>query len=300
MESDIPGVTLMRRPDNVESDTFLNSLAQQQHRGLLSVIVEFLFGPTPFTPGPTQSQKWMLRAKMLLEKSAKNTGMGVSLEEMAPYTDDPPHSINDTARIIEQGLMIVSHFNGKPMIHSHDTSMENQSRENSKARFTFPELVAEGTTNIDYSLFDQMDKYDDGTWETLLYAKQEARTTETTISLPTYLKEERYKFSKLTSQQLMHSILIGTLNLIGVIGFQQSLLPGGIMEVPSNSLGAVVLLSGLLPVLKFYALLFFVLPGMRLCLILVLNYLLKQRNQRRSIFASRHLVVQQQQAERSL
>jgi hypothetical protein len=297
LESDIPGVTLLRRRDNVDSNAFsINSQQQQQqekHRGLLSVVVEFLFGPTPFTPGPTQSQKWMLRARMLLETSAQNAGIGVSLEEMAPYTDDPPHSTNDTARIIEQGLMIVSHFNGKPLIQKHGSSTEKQSHDNAKARFIFPELVAEGTSNVNYSSFDEMDGYDDGTWEALLFAKQEAATTrtpETNNSLPTFLKEERYKFTKLTLQQLMYCILIGTLNLIGVIGFQQSLLPGGILEVPSDSLGAILLLRGLLPVLKFYAMLFFVLPGTRLCLILVLNYFRKQRNQRRNLFASRNLV----------
>ena len=283
-------MTLIQRGDHASntSNAIINSGAS--HQGLLSVAVEFLFGPTPFAAGPTEAEKWVLRSAALIQLSTKSqpSGSGVSLEEMAPYTDSPPASLEDTSKIVEQTLLIVSHFNGLPSNQQEQASGDGDG-DARKAKFIFPELMAESAV---VSRYEYTQVEDDGTWQSLLFRKQEAATPRRANAVPLYLKEERFRFSNLTSQQLMHCLVLGSLNLIGVIWLQQSVLPGGLLHVTASTHknAAVWLqLQKIIIPLKFYALLFFTLPTGRLLLILFLNHLRQQRNQRRANLVARTL-----------
>jgi hypothetical protein len=282
IESDVEGVTLIRRgtwgrEDSDDGETYSES-AVVPHRGILSVAVEFLFGPTPFCPGPSESDRWKLRADVLVQLASTSGAKGLSLEELAPYVDSPPASLDDSAGIIGQGLMVVAHFNGVP-------TNEQEEGGAIKSRFIFPELMAESSAVGRYEA-PLGDNDDDGTWASLLYAKEPVSSPRRkTLETPCSLKEVYYKLTTLSSQQLIHCSLLGFLNLIGVLWLSRSIEKGGIIEVQDGSPMAGFLRKGLLPLLRFYAVLFFVLPGGRLLLILVLNSLRRQRNVRRENLA---------------
>lgn len=293
-ESGVSGVTLVHRDgSHSEGSTSIIHNSGQPHRGLLSRVVEFLFGPTPFASRPAAAQIWILRAAALVQLSTKNqaAGASVSLTEMAPFVDFPPVSAEDSARIVEQGLLIVSHFNGIPTKEKGGGDESSVSRESEnfdlrKARFAFPELMAESRVTTRY---EHVEEKDDGSWEALLYDKSDTSSGRRTSGIPTYLKEERYKFTRLAPKQFLHCVVLGILNLVGVIWFGQSLSSGGVIEVVPGSPLAIFLLAWLLPVLKFYAVLFFAVPGARLLLIVVLNHFRQQRNKRRALLVSHTL-----------
>lgn len=283
-ESDIPGVFLVQRGDHQDPSPGMGLGESTNSQGLLSIAVEFLFGPSPFAPGPTETDKWKLRAASLVKLSATTepAGSGVSLEALGPYVDDPPKSCDGSNKIVEQALLIVSHFNGIPTAES---SVDKQTTL-ATAKFVYPELMAESSVASQY---EYVESQDDGTWASLLYTEAENQTPRRCNSLPTFLKEERYRFTKLTSQQLMHCVVLGSLNLIGVIWFRQSISKGGVMEVPLGTSFAKFLFHGLLPVLTFYSRLFFALPIGRLLLILMWNRFRRERNQRRAALVRRTL-----------
>jgi len=278
MESDVPGVTLHRR----DGTTIISSAGE--HRGLLSVAVEFLFGPSPFAPSPTEEEKWVLRSAALMQLSTKSAGSGVALEAMAPYVDSPPESPEDDSRIVEQTLLIVSHFNGLPS--KQLSAEENQNAEKRKARFIFPELMAESAVATRY---EHAEVVDDMTWQSLLYTKSEERTPRRTNTIPSWMKEERYRFTQITSKQFLHCLFLGSLNFIGVFWLRQSVAPGGVIYLAPGTPGASLVLKGLIPVLWFYARLFFALPAVRLLLIVGLNRLRIKRNKRRANLVVRTL-----------
>jgi hypothetical protein len=289
IESDtVEGVTLIRRgtwgheEEEDEREASSSVTAVEQHRGFLSMAVEFLFGTTPFTPGPSESDRWKLRADVLVQLASANGAKGLPLDALAPYVDFPPVSLDDSASIIGQGLMVVAHFNGTP------TNGQEQEESAIKSRFLFPELMAESSAVGRYEApLDDSD--DDDTWASLLYAKESmnsaSATRRKTLDTPPTLNEAYYKFTKLSFQQLSHCTLLGGLNLIGVLWLGQSIAKGGIIEVKDGNPLAGFLRKGLLPTLRFYAVLFFVLPGGRLLLILVLNYIRRRRNVRRENLA---------------
>jgi hypothetical protein len=65
----------------------------------------------------------------------------VTLEDLLPFVDDPPESLQDTA----QGLLIASHFNGIPAGSAHQ-------RKKTVETFRFPELMldAESMSPLDW------------------------------------------------------------------------------------------------------------------------------------------------------
>lgn len=275
----VPGVTVFtRNRDGTTSDSLPGT---SEHRGLLSVAVEFLFGPSPFVAAPLAEDIWKLRAAHIMQTASKNPNDGVSLESLAPYVDAPPENPEDSITIMNQGLLIVSFFNGVPVTNDRD-DMDEEPNEASKlrsAKFIFPELMAE---SLVASRFDYHPEPDDGTWDALLCSTSTSTTSFRQQSrLPSYLREERYKFSKLTRQQFLHCVGLGCLNLMGVLWFGQSISAGGILDLSGSPL-QIPLRKGLYPVLRFYALLFFVIPAGRLALIMVLNSLRKRRNERRA------------------
>lgn len=280
--SDFQGVSLIQRnrwgdDEDITHTIQASSLSDDGHRGVLSIAVEFLFGPSPFSPGPSQSEKWKFRAVALVQLSSRNAGTGVSLEEMSPLADFPPASLQSTATVVEQGLSIVAHFNGVPVEDDTNNNL-------GKAKFVFPELMAESVVAVRHEILPDDD---DGSWATLFYMKTEnpVRQQSSSNGRLHYMKEFRYRFTKLSLQELLQCLLLGALNLVGVLWLGYSLSPGGVLEVPVSSALGLVLRKALLPVLRFYAFFFFCLPGARLAIIISLNLLLERRNKRREQIA---------------
>ena len=268
--SGIAGVTL-RNSDGAEIEHSTGS-----HRGFLSVAVEYLFGPTPFSPRPSDTEKWLLRANAIMSLS-QGPSAGVSLKEISPYVDKPPTSLADTAAIVEQGMLVVAHFHGIPCDgQDAKESITEQS-------FVFPELMAE-SSHITSRGFHWTEEEDDLSWQALFYLKANTQLCSTS-TIPKYLKESRFKLTRLSGTQLGQCLLLGTLNLIGVLWFQQSVATGGVLQVAPGTFIGRFLLRMLLPLLKFYALLFFALPLGRLGLVAVFNTQRNSRNRRRALLS---------------
>jgi hypothetical protein len=281
IQSDVDGVHLIQRGtwhDGQGSIGNASSFASDDRQGLLSIAVEFLFGPTPFSPGPSEADRWRLRAAALVQLTAENPQSGVALDALMPYAESPPDSLHDTKQVVAQGMTIVGYFNGVPSKEQGDFDAAP-----GQANFIFPELMAESAAVPRY---ERSADNDDGTWMSLLCNQGGTTGRNLSSSLPTHLKEDRYRFTQLKPKQLLHCVVLGTLNLVGIIWFGQSISPGGIIEVPVGTPVEVFLQKGLLPVLRFYAVLFFALPSCRLLLILALNSSLKRRNERRARLVS--------------
>jgi hypothetical protein len=247
--------------------------SEDEHRGLLSVAVEFLFGPIPVQPGPSEPEKWKLRGAVILEHATKRGSS--SLQELGPYTELPANSLADDATMVTSGLAIVAHFNGVPK--------QNDFYTGGKARFVFPELVAESSHVTQYDDYLDMD---DGSFEYILYTNAITILPPRRSALPSFLQERRFRLTQLQSKQFFHCLGLGALNWIGVVWLRQSLRVGGVLEQAINGGPVVaVLLRWLCPVLIFYANLFFALPIGRFGVVLALNSLRERRNRRRADLA---------------
>ncbi|CAJ1940412.1 unnamed protein product [Cylindrotheca closterium] len=273
--SDLEGVSLIRRGTWGEEQRVPIPQATEERRGLLSVAVEFLFGPNS-PPSPTEEEKWKLRGAIIVDKSLSRNG-SITLRELAPFVDSPPSNWENKRQIISEGLLIIAHFNGKPSRVSKDGDGDT-----STAAFDFPEIVSESRFSTHYSGPSQEEV-------AVLEQKSLLFVTEKTISssnrdelnpLPKFLYEEYKSLTQLTQKQFLHCFAVALLNLIGVIWFAQSLEPGGILD---QSLGPVssTLRWSLIPILLFYAKFFFSIPAMRLVYILIWNKRCRLRNNRR-------------------
>ncbi|GAX23620.1 hypothetical protein FisN_12Hh192 [Fistulifera solaris] len=131
--SEIPGVYLIREGGWNERE---GTTTGERQKGLLSIAVEFLFGPDP-PPPHERSAAWRLRAAVILNGSRKQKDESVSLADLTPYVDYPPRSSEQSAQLVEQTIMIVAHFNGIPKEASDATDKLLD------AEFFFPELIAE-------------------------------------------------------------------------------------------------------------------------------------------------------------
>jgi hypothetical protein len=245
---------------------------------LLSVAVEFLFGPNPFHPS-SETEKRKLRAAAIVQKSTESESGGVRLVQLAPYADFPPASTQDTARILEQGLLEVAYFNGTP---KGTVGGENESPPSS-ATFIFPELMAESTTVLRYE--PRRDDVSDGSFLSSLYTSRDRLARQTnprhSNSLPSFWKEPYYYFTQLSSAQFFYCLGLGLLNAIGVYWLGQSLLPSGALGPLVRGTLRSILVGGIVPVLRFYALLFFALPFGRLLLVVWCNRVRRRRNAQR-------------------
>lgn len=255
--------------DNEEELPSSSCRETSEHRGLLSLAVEFLFGPVPFAPGPTGLEKWKLRAAAIVEQSAKDGS--VTLVSLSPYVDDPPDSLTDRVKIQASGLAIVAHFHGIPKRTDDD-----------KQHFMFPELLAEGTHSTNY---EQEADSDDGSWRTLLYVP-DMFLWSPTDRIPSSLQERRYRLTMLGSKQFLSCVTIGSLNLIGVWWLALSLHPGGVLnDFIRNAAAVNALQRSIIPILQFYSVLFFILPAGRLAVICGFNAKREARNRKRADFA---------------
>jgi hypothetical protein len=297
------------------------------HRGLLSMVVEFLFGPTPMNPGPSITERWKLRAVVLVkeirrQQSTQQTQQHLPLSTefmgavpipfLLPYCDFVPASLTDTAHVIQATLPIVSHFNGVPSTEQNKTDLPStfsfpDTSPALKICFSFPELMAESEAVERYVSYlhdiDARDSADgDDQWLAVLYHRSDpmveekhSRGTRTTAtgqnqpkaSIPLFLRERPYRLTGLSSTQFFHCVFLGSLNLIGVWSLKYSFAPGGVLELRPGSWLFYILQRCLVPTLLFYAYLFFLLPLSRLVIILVVNRFRHRRNHQRKEFAHR-------------
>lgn len=240
-----------------------------QYRGMLSFAVEFLFGPVPFDSGPSDIEKWKLRAAVIMHICARNGC--VSIKDLAPYVDDPPASLNDNNLLKIGVLAIVTHFHGIP----------NQSSDG-EPHFIFPELVAESKYTTD---FEEVKNSDNGTWQAFLY-EPDVTVWSPSNRLPSSLQERRYRLTMLGPKQFLQCVVLGSLNFIGVWWLSLSLNSGGVLyELINNPNITGVLRHTIIKVLRFYSILFFVLPFGRLLLISAFNFVREKRNRKRADFA---------------
>lgn len=298
--SDLEGVSLIRRNAHGQEErlpvpTALEDNNNMENRGLLTSLVEFLFGPNQ-PMRPSEADKWRLRSAVIMEKSSgtgRNGNSAVSLAELSPYADSPPESIDDEFKVLTEGLVVVSYFNGVPSSQTR-TADEGGTDTTSKSKdaaflFDFPELMAESHMNIRYDdLVDASHESQKDSWKNFFFMSDETGTQTTTLSsrseTPSFLFERRKVFSSLSKQKFVHCLLVASLNLLGVLWFAQSLAPGGLLQESLGGFGHT-LRSTLIPILWFYGRLFFAIPTVRLGYILAWNRSCRSRNNQREKLA---------------
>jgi len=271
--------------------TFSSSQDEGQ-RGILSVAVEFLFGPDPFWPGPSSFDKWKMREHVILSISSNSQGKGVSLAQLLPYTDNPPSTktSGDCALSADgraECLNIVSHFNGVPIA-------SNANVESSLARFVFPELVSEAVSGYADSKVGTGIVDTDNSWHSFFYVPENmmgystpgqplSRLASPETDVPTRLVEGHHVLTKLIGKQFGQCCILNALNYIGIIMLWKTIEKGGVLEITNGPTFSFV--SGMLSVLQFYAKLFFAIPLFRAAIIAVMNLRINQSNERRRCFA---------------
>ncbi|KAL3812082.1 hypothetical protein ACHAXA_002779 [Cyclostephanos tholiformis] len=293
---------------------------QRQQRGLLSIAVEFLFGPdkTPSSvyddriPSTTSElDKWKFRARVIISLSSKSPGYGVSLRDLLPFVDDPPASLDDPSALSET-LRMVTYFNGRPAGNDGEDGEDRRSGMN--ARFCFPELVAEfdchSLLSLGSSVYAPPASFDNdsdaGNVSSILYKEEGGDYThgpsiDTSDDTPKYLHEKPYVVTDLTRQQFGQCVLLGLLNYVGIVWIQNATMPGGLMELPvpgnfprsstAGSTSSLIVIASffvlkLLNTLRFYAGFFISLPLCRLVIVLIRNYACRKRNERRRKFVT--------------
>jgi hypothetical protein len=276
-----------------------NTLIEGSKRGIVSIAAEFLFGPTPFWPRPSVLERWKIREKYIVTKSIESIGNGVNLMQFLAFTDDPPcikiqedSDDDDAMNVLASSwdarvkcLHIVSHFNGVPM----GSTLGNN--------FVFPELMAEAvsTTPLQFYSTSSLDE-EDASWRSFFHASEDSSLLKMNgyhpkykdrmkaiDDVPEYMHEQRHVLTKLTDRQFSQCLFLNVLNYVGIIMLRMSICKGGALEVTSAAL--LTVLNGILSILELYARLFFAVPFCRGLILVLLNYRLDKRNQRRRKFA---------------
>jgi hypothetical protein len=263
-----------------EARTSSSSLYDVDQRGILSVAVEFLFGPTPFDPGPTDFEKWKIREHCIVAVSTRSQGKGVSIAQLLPYSDYPPDIKSVQNQIILgdgklECLNIISHFNGVP-IGSRGVA------------FIFPELMAE-SSSVEIQVTMPSNK---GPWQAFFFSDDllqefsesgQRHDGGQTNGLLEYLQEKYYVLTELSKKQFSQCCILNILNYIGIQMLRTAILKGGTLQIQNRS--ALSASNGLLSILDFYARLFFAIPLLRGMIIAMLNLRVNQRNDKRKEFA---------------
>uniref|UniRef100_A0A7S3VDV8 Uncharacterized protein n=1 Tax=Chaetoceros debilis TaxID=122233 RepID=A0A7S3VDV8_9STRA len=243
------------------------------HRGILSIAVEFLFGPTPFWPGPSDVEKWNLIERFILSREN-----GITLSDLVPFIDNPPPIMEDQgstlpSHTVSGCLHILAHFNGVPI---------------SSSRFAFPEIVAERENgNFDNHQNSAESGNSEMRWESILYENQSGfssssngRTLGTAPKPPEYLHEKYHVLTKLSRKEFGQCICLNLFNIIGILLLQNAISKeGSMLEIKNTTAFAFV--SGIFSLLSFYAKFFFCLPLARLIFVITVNFGIKQRNEKR-------------------
>jgi len=265
-----------------EARTTSSALYDVDQRGILSVAVEFLFGPTPFLPGPNEFDKWKIREETIVAISTKSQGKGVSIAQLLPFTDYPPDFLSVENHTIPGGgkvecLNIITHFNGVP-IGSIGIS------------FIFPELMAESSSVQTQVMVSSNERQ----WQDFFFSTDPLQvfggsgqvlddTYAQKSGIPDFLQEKRHLLTELTKKQFSQCCILNILNYIGILMLRTSITKGGVLEIQNTA--ALSASNGLLSFLEFYARLFFAIPLLRGMIITIMNVRVNQRNNRRKQFA---------------
>lgn len=270
VESEVEGVSLVSRGTWHEDDNESSAAEREEDKRLLSIAVEFLFGPEPAIQSQAR-EAWKMRLDLVTSKGDQ----GVRLRDFAPYLDNPPLSV-DNESLVQEALSIVAHFNGVP------SQADAQSPTN--AAFRFPEVLAESPTlkrDSGPSLSD-----DPLSWDQFLFVSPSLPSSKSSRNDQIkYFVEKYYMFSTLTKENLVQCAALGALNLIGVVWLKASLSKGGVLELPDNSIAWGVNRI-LVPILLWYACLFLLVPLARMCVFLILNKRRLRRNVLRRMLAT--------------
>eukprot|EP00985_Skeletonema_marinoi_P033962 scaffold42713_cov183-Skeletonema_marinoi.AAC.1 len=208
-------------------------------------------------------------------------------------------------------MKIVTYFNGKPV------DCDSGSGNCMEARFCFPALMAEMNHDINataqklFSLGSSEFAGSSSDISSILYKEDEdtsySITSSSSDGTPLYLYERTFVLTGLSKEQFGQCVFLGLLNFVGVVWIQNALSPGGLLQLPvaaavtataasgssrrrkspgSDTLivAASFLILGLFKILRFYAGLFFAIPLSRLVIILLRNYGVLRRNERRQQF----------------
>ena len=244
----------------------------------LVMIDEFLFGPSD-PPGPVESDRWRLRAAVILNK----TGGIISLTQLLPYVDFPPRN----QEITHPSLEIVSHFRGKPVFESE----ANENVKHNSPLFCFREL-SESVTEIDFmlscsqnSINADSDYISGNSLPHLCRSTSSSNLQRKTGTLPSYLVEQNYRFTNLTQYQFCSCVFISIMNYIGV-AWAKSLVRD---EMVVREISFPLIMSALNVVfscLHLYSLFFLIVPVLRFIFYFVLNIRINKNNKRRYYIAS--------------
>mmetsp|Transcript_51024 Transcript_51024/g.75735 ORF Transcript_51024/g.75735 Transcript_51024/m.75735 type:complete len:479 (+) Transcript_51024:1-1437(+) len=263
----------------------------EKFRGLLSIFMEFLFGPDDqFQSNPSEQSIWKLRSKVIID-----AGGIVTLEELLPYVDRPPKSIQDTS----QCMWIVSHFNGLPYQEHNDGDMADGGSSCVRNKFRFPELMLE-SSSVDYNYnakeWYHTDASSNSSWSSLFYSSNHTiqHTSGTTSSssssqpiTPRYLIEQTRVLTKLTKEHFTYCIALGVVNFFGIAWLRNTIDDALLRTISSDSSAGMVvsLVKSAIWMLYLYSWLFFALFLARMLVILPYNKIVSMRNGRRLALA---------------
>mmetsp|Transcript_6739 Transcript_6739/g.15598 ORF Transcript_6739/g.15598 Transcript_6739/m.15598 type:complete len:571 (-) Transcript_6739:84-1796(-) len=273
-----------------------SSSSSAEQRGLLSMAVEFLFGPEGDEQQQQELEKWKFRAAIILALSSSTGGQGVALRDLLPYVDGPPVSA-ESASAVGETIRIVAYFNGRPV-----ESAENGS--GIDARFCFPEIVSEMDYQKVMALADSEFSppiFESGRADltTILYREESHDFGGTpSAEVPEYLHERPHVLTGMSREHFGRCVLLGILNLVGLVWVKSAVMPGGLLQLPTSfargkrkkggnpelAAAASWLVIRVLSILRFYAGFFLLLPILRLVVVLIRNHFVARRNDRRRAF----------------
>ena len=320
VNTDIPGVYVWNRggswrrhsqEDYLDQQGLLNEQNGDENItrvGFVSVAIEFLFGPIPFWPGPSETEKWKLRECFIVHEMSKPNVHGVPFEKFLPYCDHPPsvdqysdittsfENQNPNLRfsIISQCLPIITYFAGVPVNGKLDNTITDT---NVAANVVFPELMleAEGDgLSIYASNFAREENELHSHWSHFLYHHDQSPTGPSTLlttntvlknpismDIPTHMHECYHTLTRLSAFQFYLCFCLGILNLVGILGLQRYI------QTTTNSILQSVLIKHFLSIFHIYAWAFLAAPVVRALYIVVLNYRISIRNKRRKQWAEK-------------
>lgn len=197
-----------------------------------------------------------------------------------------------------RGLRVVAHFGGVP--HQANTCHPLD------ATFCFPELmlqVKEGMSVPQQS--NAAENISALHWQSFLCAHkkqttqlpvidEESRPLNSGSNLPSSLHEQYHVFTQLQPKEFGACLCLGIINFMGVSYLKRSLQVGGLLHVSSHA--PSVVLHVLVSIMLFYSKYFLLLPLARLPVTLVLNVLVRRRNDLRSQIAE-HLSKRSDKAQ---
>lgn len=211
------------------------SSSENNFRGSLFILMEFLFGPDDqWESSPMWKERWQMRAMAIIENGGKAT-----LAELLPYVDKPPQSITDTA----EAIWIISHFNGRPYRSTGMVTTDSQKHN----IFCFPELMMDSESNNNITTGRSSSTIDSKTqekknqiwtkplnhrevsWASFFFVSSHGQSTsidmdsETLLvtstttgnQCPPYLVEEIRVLTKLTVEEFLACCLALALNYLG-------------------------------------------------------------------------------------